>query len=161
MGLNEVFSTTTLVFLLILFLGGFPVYITYYRKSTAMQKIRSRLLNFLTVILEHGYYFDDFYEGIVAKGVTESSTIVHNHIEQSIFNRLPQIAVKGITNLAHNTQNYLDFLADKLLYIAAYKSYESAAKINIKRFGSLEHFIAAALIGFFILLMLVMVTMLR
>jgi NADH:ubiquinone oxidoreductase subunit 5 (subunit L)/multisubunit Na+/H+ antiporter MnhA subunit len=188
MGFSEVFSMNTLVFLLVLFIGGFPVYITYYKKSAAIQKIKGQLLFPLTAILEHGYYFDDFYKKIVAKSVTKLSTVVHDYIEQSIFNHLPQIAVNGVMHLAQYTYMYfekavfdqvphfiativmhlaqytyiyLDILVDKILYAATNRTMSSASHFRKVHSVSLPHFVAAALLGFIILLILVMTTMLR
>jgi NADH-quinone oxidoreductase subunit L len=160
MGLSEVFSSTTLIFLFFLFLGGFPIYLTYYRKPAAIEKIKSSLLTPFTVALKHDYYFDDFYEKVVAKGVTKFSDGV-DAIEESIFNRLPQYVANGVIGLARNTHRYLDILADELLYIVANRTLISASKIKKTHSGSLQHFIAAALLGFLIIIVLIIVTMLR
>jgi NADH-quinone oxidoreductase subunit L len=160
MGISEVFSSATLVFLLILFLGGFPIYVTYYKKSMIIQKIRSKLLNPLAAILEHGYFFDVFYEKVVVRGVLLTSESL-KHLEVTFFNRLPQLVANGVTSLAHNTQKYLDIFADELLYMVTNKTLASASKIGKMRSGSIEHYIAAALIGFLIILILIIITMLR
>lgn len=160
MGLSEVFSSATLIFLLILFAGGFPVYITYYKKSESIEKIRSKLLSPLTLILEHGYFFDAFYEKIVARGVLLISVGL-KRVETTFFNRLPYLVANGVIGLAHNTQKYLDIFADELLYMATNKTLASASKIKKMRSGSIEHYIAAALIGFLIILILIIITMLR
>jgi len=186
-GLSEVFSSSTLIFLLVLFLGGFPVYLTYYRKSVLIEKTRRILLAPLTTVLEHGYFFDDLYEKIVAKGVVgvseglryvevtgfgrspylvahgiiRISNGVHKYVEKAIFDRLPQSTANRVISLAHNTRKYLDVFVDELLYIATNRTLSSASKIKKTHSGSLQHFIAAALLGFLILLILIIVTMLR
>ncbi|MDH5390161.1 MAG: NADH-quinone oxidoreductase subunit L [Candidatus Bathyarchaeota archaeon] len=186
-GLSEVFSLSTLIFLLVLFLGGFPVYLTYYRKSVLIERTRRSLLAPLTTVLEHDYFFDYFYERVVAKGFVGVSKglryvevtvfgrlpylfangivgISHNvqkYIEKAIFDRLPQFTANGVISLAHNTREYLDVFVDELLYITANRTLSSASKIKRTHSGSLQHFIAAALLGFFILLILIIVTMLR
>ncbi len=160
MGLSEVFSPATLIFLLVLFLGGFPVYLTYY-KPKGMERVRSSLLAPLATVLRHGYFFDDFYEKVVVRGVVGISNDVNEYVEQSIFNRLPQYIANGVIGLAHNTHNYLDILADELLYIVANRTLVSASKIKKVHSSSLQHFIAAALLGFLIILILIMVTMYR
>ncbi|MGQ9545327.1 MAG: NADH-quinone oxidoreductase subunit 5 family protein, partial [Candidatus Bathycorpusculaceae bacterium] len=187
MSLNEVLSFSTLIFLLILFAGGFPVYVTYYKKTESIEKIRSKLLSPLTLILEHDYFFDDFYEKIVARGVllissslkkveitffghmpyflankvVQLSDVIHERVENSFFNKLPQLVADGVMRVAHGTQKYLDVLADELLQVATNKTLASASKIKKAGSGSLEHYIAAALIGFLIILILIIITMFR
>jgi len=186
-GLSEVFSSSTLIFLLILFLGGFSIYVTYYRKSVLLEKTRRTLLVPLNTVLEYGFFFDVFYKKVIAKGVIEVSKglryvevtgfgrlpylfanaivgfshNVHKYIEKAIFDRLPQSTANRVINLAYNTRKYLDVFVDEILYIAANRTLSSASKIKKTHSGSLPHFIAAALIGFLILLILIMVTMLR
>jgi NADH-quinone oxidoreductase subunit L len=160
MGLSEVFSSATLIFILILFTGGFPVYIIYYKKSESMEKIRSRLLSPLNSILEHGYFFDAFYEKVIVQGILLTSESL-KQVEMVFFNRLPQLVANGVIGLAHNTHKYLDIFADELLYIATNKTLASASKIKKMRSGSIEHYIAAALVGFLIILILIIITMLR
>jgi hypothetical protein len=50
---------------------------------------------------------------------------------------------------------------DELLYIATNKTMTSASRIKRVRSNSLEHYVAAALVGFLIILILIIVTMLR
>jgi NADH-quinone oxidoreductase subunit L len=160
MGLSEVFSSATLIFLLILFAGGFPIYITYYKKSESIEKIKGKLLTPLILILEHGYFFDTFYEKVVARSVLLISVGL-KRVETTFFNRLPYLVASEVMSLAHNTQKYLDIFADELLYMATNKTLASASKIKRMRSGSLQHYIAAALIGFLIILILIIITMLR
>ena len=187
MGLSEVFSSSTLIFLFVLFLGGFPVYLTYYWKSVLMERVRRNLLPPLNTVLEYGFFFDVFYEKVIAKGVVglskglryvevavigrlpylfahgvvKVSNGVLKHVEKAIFDRLPQFTANGVTSLAHGTRTYLDVFVDEILYIAANRTLLSASKIKKTHSGSLTHFIAAALLGFFLLLILIIVTMLR
>lgn len=179
-------SSETLIFLLILFLGGLPIYLSYYKKSTVMEKIRSKLLVSLAAILKNGYFFDDFY-GVVANGVTGFSRYlryievtgfgrlphsiaggvvgvsykVQKHVEKAVFDRLPYAIANGVMKIAHNTHKYLDVFADEILYIMADRTWSSASKIKKTHSGSLQHYIAAALLGFLILLILIIVTMFR
>jgi len=186
-GLGEVFSSSTLIFLFVLFLGGFPVYLTYYRESVLMERTRRTVLAPLNMVLEHGYFFDDFYEKVVAKGfigiskglryvevtglgrlpyffahgIIRISNGVHEYVEKAIFDRLPQFTANGVISLAHGTRRYLDVFVDELLYITANRTLSSASKIKKTYHGSLQHYVAAALLGFLILLILIIVTMLR
>jgi len=63
--------------------------------------------------------------------------------------------------LAHGTQKYLDTFVDELLYIVTNKTMTSASRIKRVRSNSLEHYVAVALVGFLIILILIIVTMLR
>jgi NADH-quinone oxidoreductase subunit L len=186
-GLSEVFSSSTLIFLLVLFLGGFPVYLTYYWKPELMERVRGILLAPLNTVLAHGFFFDVFYEKIIAKGVivvskglryaevTVSGRLpyffangiigishtVQKYVEKAIFDPLPYFAANGVISLAHGTRKYFDVLVDEILYVATNRTLSSAAKIKKIQSNSLPHFIAAALVGFLILLALIVVTMFR
>jgi len=186
-GLSEVYSSSTLIFLIVLFLGGFPVYLTYSRKSVLIERTRRTLLAPLNTVLEHGYFFDDFYEKVIVKGfggiskglrrievtgfgrlpyffahgIIRIANGAHKHVENAIFNRLPQFTANGVISLAHGTREYLDVFVDEILYIAANRTLLSASKLRKTYSGSLQHFIAAALLGFLILLILIIATMFR
>ncbi|MDH5482072.1 MAG: NADH-quinone oxidoreductase subunit L [Candidatus Bathyarchaeota archaeon] len=187
MGLSEVFSSTTLIFIVVLLLGGFPVYATYYRKSTLIERVKRTLLAPLNTILEHGYFFDDFYQKVVAKGfirlceglryvevtgfgrlpylfadgIVEISHNIQKYVENAIFDRLPQSIANKVISLAHGTHKYFDLFVDEMLYIMANRTLSSASKIKRIHSSSLQHFIAAAILGFFILLILIIITILR
>jgi len=185
-GLNEVLGSSTLIFLFTLFVGGFSVYLAYYRKPLLTERVR-RMFHPLSRTLDGGYFFDVFYEKVVAGGVLsisaglkrvetvffgpipyffankviQFSNVIHERVENSFFNRLPQLVANGVISLAHNTQKYLDVFADELLYMATNKTLASASKIKKVGSGSIEHYIAAALVGFLIILILIIITMLR
>jgi NADH-quinone oxidoreductase subunit L len=185
--ISIVFSSETLIFLLILLLGGFPIYLTYYKKSMVMEKLRSNLLAPLAIILGNGYFFDHFYGRVIVKGtvgfsrylryievtgfgrlpysiangIVKISHKLQKNVEDAIFNHLPYAIANSVISLAHNTHKYLDVLVDEMLYIIAERTWESASKIKKTHSGSLQHYITAALLGFLILLILITVTMLR
>jgi NADH-quinone oxidoreductase subunit L len=158
-GLGEVFSSSTLVFLLMLFIGGFSVYLAYYRKPPLAESVR-KTLNPLSKVLENGYFLDGFYERIVARGTVRASK-GFRYIEKAVFERLPYVAASGVVSLAHNTHKYFDVLVDDILYVTVNRTLSSASRIKKIQADSLQHFIAAALIGFLILLIIIVVTMLR
>lgn len=158
-GLGEVFSPSTLIFLLVLLMGGLPVYFAYYRKSKLMETVK-RSLAPLNTVLEHGYFFDDFYEKVVAGGVTKVAKGL-GHVENTIFTRLPYFVANGVTSLARSTQKYFDVLIDRMLYIAANKTLVHSSKIGKTHDESLQRYIVAALLGFLILLIIVILTMLK
>ncbi|MEM3623590.1 MAG: NADH-quinone oxidoreductase subunit L, partial [Candidatus Bathyarchaeia archaeon] len=157
-GLSEVFNLSTLLFLFSLFVGGFPVYLTYYGKLSLPEQIR-RLRGSINKVLENGYFFDAIYEKVIPRGVLLLSLSL-KRVELTFFGRLPYVFANGVMSVARGTQKYLDILADELLYLATDKTLASASKIRKVRSDSLEHYVAAALIGFLIILILIIVTML-
>ena len=152
-----------------------------------IERTRKNLLAPLNIVLEHAYFFDNFYERVIAKGfigiskglwyvevtgfgrlpyffahgIIRISNGVHEYVEKGIFDRLPQSTANRVISLAHGTRTYLDVFVDELLYITANRTLSSASKLKKTHSGSLPHFIAAALLGFLILLILIIVTMLR
>jgi NADH-quinone oxidoreductase subunit L len=158
-GLSEVFSSSTLIFLLVLLIGGIPVYLFYYRKSRLMGIVTKSLAP-LNIVFEHDYFFDDFYEKVVAKGIVKISN-GFEYLENVILSRLPYFAAKGVTTLAQSTHKYFDVLIDELLYIAANRTIAHSAKLEKLHNQSLQRYIAAALLGFLVLFILVIITMLK
>ncbi|HVP93145.1 MAG TPA: proton-conducting transporter membrane subunit, partial [Acidobacteriota bacterium] len=157
MGLTQVFSPSTLLFAIVLFLGGLPVYLAYYRKSPLIEKIRKTVLGPVSTVLEHGYFFDDFYERVVANGIVRISEGIHN--VEAVFELLPQLTARAITGLAYGAHKYFDVFADELLYIMANRALALGSRIGKTHNQSLQRYLVAALLGFLILLILVIATM--
>ena len=157
--LNKVFSLETLVFILILLIGGTPIYINYYEKSEVMKKIRDKFIEPLAFILEHGYFFDFVYEKTIAGGILMASRMLRR-TENFFFGQIPYMVANSILRLAGAVQKYLDILVDEMLYIAVNKTVISASKIRGVSSSSLEHYMAAILTGFLIILVLILITML-
>jgi NADH:ubiquinone oxidoreductase subunit 5 (subunit L)/multisubunit Na+/H+ antiporter MnhA subunit len=185
-GINQIFSPSTLFFAVILFLGGSPIYLAYYRKSPSIEKVWRIISLPMTTVLAHGYFFDDFYERVVAKelvrasedvkrveviigrlpyffakGVIGISHAIEKHVEKAIFERIPQQTARAAIDLAYITHKYFDVLVDELLYIAAKRTLAFGSKIEKTHNHSLQRYIAAALLGFLIVLILVIITILR
>ena len=201
-------SLETPIFFAILIPAGLIIYLTYYKHSKIMMKIRSSS-NPLTTVLKHGYFFDDIYERITGRGVTTFSNGVRranetvmdrvvkpaqgilnvaNHVrnfETDFSGRVPQvIATKGVLNLANRIRNfettfserlpqaiarsivkmasavqkYFDVLADNLLSIIAHRTMRGASHMKKVPSSSLQHYIAAALVGFILILILIILT---
>jgi NADH-quinone oxidoreductase subunit L len=158
-GLSEVFSPSTLIFLLVLLMGGLPVYFVYYRKSKLMETVTRKLAPVNTV-LAHDYFFDEFYEKVIAGGLMKVAKGLE-YIEDTFFARLPYFVADSATNLAKGTHKYFDILVDEMLYAAVNKTLAHYSKIEKTHNESLQRYIAAALLGFLVLLVIVIVTMLR
>jgi NADH-quinone oxidoreductase subunit L len=154
-GLSEVFSPLTLYFLLALLIGGVPIYLLYYRPKL-MEGVTRKLAP-LNIIFEHGYFFDDFYEKVVAGGIMKVIKGL-TYIEITIFARLPYLLANGVTKLAQGTHKYLDVLVDKMLYLAAKKTTTYSSKVGKMNDESLQRSIAAVLLGFLIILIIVIAT---
>jgi hypothetical protein len=132
--------------------------------------------------LKHGYFFDDLYERIVGKGIVVFSSGVRwandtvqngvvvpakgivgfangvRHAEVIFFERLPQLVANSIISTANAVHKYLDVLADELLNIITHRTLRSASKMKGIPQTSLQHYIAAALLGFILILILIILT---
>jgi hypothetical protein len=146
-----------------------------------MRKISSSS-NPLTTVLKHGYFFDDLYERVIGRGVIIFSNGVRranepvmdgvrkpaqgilnvaNHLrnfETYFSGRLPQVIASSIVKIAHAVQKYLDVLADDLLNIIAHRTMRGASHMKKISSSSLQHYIAAALLGFILILILIILT---
>jgi hypothetical protein len=146
-----------------------------------MMKIRSSS-NPLTTVLKHSYFFDDVYERITGRGVITFSNGVRranetvmdrvvkpakgilnlaNHIrnfETSFSERLPRAIANSIVKVASAVQKYLDVLADDLLSIIAHRTMRGALHMKKVPSSSLQHYVAAALLGFILILILIIFT---
>ena len=181
--LGAFLNLETPIFLAILVPTGLLVYFTYYKNSKMMMKIRSAK-NPIATILKHGYFFDDLYEGILAKGTVTLSEGVHSsenvalrgfpqgvagsvngfangvrNFENAAFNAFPQMVAGFVISFAINVHKYLDVLADQLLNLVANRTFSSASKIKKIPSTSLQHYLAAALLGFILILILIIATM--
>ncbi len=180
--LGSFLSLETPIFFAILVPAGLIIYLTYYKNSKVMGKIRSSS-NPLTTVLKHGYFFDDFYERITGRGIITFSNGVRraneivmdkalkpakgivnlaNHIrrfEGALSGSLPQAIANSIVKVAHAVQKYLDVLADDLLIIIVHRTMRGASHMKKASSSSLQHYIAAALLGFILILILIILTM--
>jgi NADH:ubiquinone oxidoreductase subunit 5 (subunit L)/multisubunit Na+/H+ antiporter MnhA subunit len=179
--LGAFFSLETPIFFAILVPAGLIIYLTYYKQSEVMMRFRSSS-NPLMTVLKHGYFFDDVYERITGKGVITISDGVRRANEavmgnvgkpaQGILNladhirkfeaffsgRLPQAIANAMVKIAHSVQKYLDVLADDLLSIIAHRTMRGASQMKKVPSSSLQHYIAAALLGFILILLLIILT---
>ncbi len=179
--LGAFLSVETPIFFAILVPTGLIIYLTYYKHSEIMMKIRSSS-NPLTTVLRHGYFFDDFYERITGRGIIAFSQGVRSANEsvmdrvgkpaQGILNlagrlrnfetyfsgSLPQAIANSVVKVAHAVQKYLDVLADELLNVIAHRTMRGASRMKKVPSSSLQHYIAAALLGFILILILIILT---
>ena len=156
-GFSEVFSPLTLILLFALLIGSVPVYLFYYR-SKLMEAVMRRLAP-LNTVFKHGFFFDDFYERVVAGGVMRATRDV-TRFENAVFSRLPYCVANGVTKLAQGTHKYLDVLVDKTLYLVAKKTLERSKIGRTRNEETLQEDIVAAILGFMIIVVLIVVTVL-
>jgi NADH-quinone oxidoreductase subunit L len=180
--LGSFLNLETPIFFAILVPTGLIIYLTYYRNSALMMKFRSPK-NPLAIILKHGYFFDDLYEGVLAKGTVSFSKGVKSSenvaqgsfpkgvagsvtsfakgvrtFENVAFSEFPQMVAGFVISFAINVHKYLDILADELLNLVAHRTLASASKIKKVPSSSLQHYLAAALLGFILILILIIIT---
>ncbi|MCW3996106.1 MAG: NADH-quinone oxidoreductase subunit L [Candidatus Bathyarchaeota archaeon] len=171
----------TPIFLSLLLPTGLLIYYTYYKTSSNIRTIVSGK-NPITTILSHGYFFDDIYNAI-AKGITKVSNSL-GHFEDK-YNLIPQKVASGFFRFASAVHSSFDVATDQFLNVIATRSISGASEIHkfdvlldkflsaignktvsgaseIKRktpSTSLQHYIAAAVLGFVLIVILIILTM--
>ena len=187
MGLEEVPSLLssflgleTVIFALILIPTGLLIYATYWKNYSIMNTIRSAN-NPIAKLLNHGYFFDDFYEKGVTKGFMKFSSGV-KFFEVVVLEIFPVVFANSVVRFAGGVHKYLDVAADQLLIVIAGRSVKGASKVrtidtaadkildmigrravrssktNKAPVSSLQHYLAAALIGFIMLVILIIIS---
>ena len=149
-------SSETAIFLAIIIPTGLVVYLTYYKHSAIMNKIRSSS-NPLSTVLKHGYFFDDLYERIAGIGIVGLSAGIRR-IELDLFQRFPQLVANSINSIARAVQKYFEVMTEKLLSLIAHRTLRSASQMKKVPSTSLQHYLAAALLGFILILILIIIT---
>jgi NADH:ubiquinone oxidoreductase subunit 5 (subunit L)/multisubunit Na+/H+ antiporter MnhA subunit len=150
------FNLETPIFLALLVPTGLIIYLTYYKNSEIMSKFRSSS-NPLMKILNRGYFFDDLYERTIAKAIVSFSKGVR-FVEVVLFNKIPLIVAWSVIILANAVHNHLDTLADDLLVVLARSTMRSASQAKKLPSTSLQHYVAAAMIGFILIVILIILT---
>ncbi len=175
------FNIETAIFAVILVPTAILVYSAYWRKDSILAAIRSDK-NPIIKLLKHGYFFDDFYEKVVAKAIMVFSGGI-KFSEEAGFELFPQKFAGGIVRLAGGVYKYfdtaadqflnviagqtmggaskvktIDTLADKLLDLLAGRTLRSASKARKVSRNSLQHYLAAAIIGFIMLVVLIIIS---
>jgi NADH-quinone oxidoreductase subunit L len=169
------------IFALLIIPAALLVYVTYWKNNSIMAAIRSDK-NPIAKLLEHGYFFDGFYERAVTPGFMAFSRGVKT-FEVVVLEYFPVIFANGVVRFAGGVHKYFDVAADQLLIIIAGRSVEGASKVKtldtladklldaISRrtvrssakarkapVNSLQHYLAAALVGFIMLVILIIIS---
>ncbi len=179
--LGSFYSLETVIFALILIPAGLLVYATYWKNYSIMNTIRS-VKNPIVQLLNHGYFFDDLYEKAIAAGVMAFSrgVKVFELVGLEIF---PVVFANSVFRLAGGVRRYFDVAADQLLNVVAgdtvkgakkmedvdkladrimdrlgRRTIEGSARARKAASGSLQRYLAAAVIGFIMLVILIIVS---
>ena len=159
-GISEFFGPSILLLFAVLCIGGLPVYFAYYRRPASMDFLAGYLGNSIGKVLDHGYFFDNFYEMIIVKGIGKVSQSLE-YVEKKVLLPLPSLVGVRVLMVASATHRYFDVFVDELMYLAAHKTLISVSKLDRRGPEYLSHYIASALFGFLVLSLVVLVTMLR
>jgi NADH-quinone oxidoreductase subunit L len=154
--LGSFLSLETVIFALILVPAGLLIYATYWKNYSIMNTIRSAK-NPVVKLLSHGYFFDDLYEKVIARGTVVFSNGVRK-FENVGLGVFPQVVAGFVISFAMGVHKYLDVLADQLLNLVAHRTLTSASKMKRVPSSSLQHYLAAALLGFILILLLIIAT---
>jgi NADH-quinone oxidoreductase subunit L len=190
LGTSFVFDLTSflglesLIFVVTLFIGGFPVYFVYQRKSISPEMLRKGALSFLDKTLENGYFFDLVYGRIVSRFISFSRSF-HGMIETELMEHAPYLVARGIAGFVHGlreivevntleripilvavgsmklaniTLRRFDSTLDKITYLTAKATAFHSLKIKKVHGGALPQFVLAAVLGFFLLCILLLLT---
>ncbi len=150
-------SLETPIFLAILAPVGLLIYATYYKKAAILQTIRTST-NPLSSLLKHGYFFDDLYEKVTARGIVSFSGGVRI-FENSAFGRFPPMVAGFVISAASGVRKYFDVLADEFLNLVALRTLRGASQVKKLPTSSLQHYISAALIGVILIIILIIITL--
>jgi hypothetical protein len=129
--------------------------------ETVMDRVGKPAQGILNVA-NHVRNFETSFSGrlpqaIATKGILNLANHIRN-FETTFSERLPQAIANSTVKVAHNVQKYLDVLADDLLSIIAHRTMRGASHMKKVPSSTLQHYIAAALLGFILILILIILT---
>jgi NADH-quinone oxidoreductase subunit L len=124
-----------------------------YVVATGASRLASYTHNYIEAFL-------DRFVIIMAGGAVVVAHQTHVHLD-SFLDRLCYILAGGTVETARVTHEYIDTFLDKLVYLFAGKTVESGQKIKQVHRGHLPDFVLAAALGFFIIIILLVLTALR
>jgi NADH-quinone oxidoreductase subunit L len=129
--------------------------------ETVMDRVGKPAQGILNVA-NHVRNFETAFSGRVPQAIATKGVLnLANHIrnfETTFSERLPQAIANSTVKVAHNVQKYLDVLADDLLSLIAHRTIRGASHMKKIPSSTLQHYIAAALLGFILILILIILT---
>jgi len=104
--------------------------------------------------------FLDRFVYIIAGGAVKTANKTYVHLD-AFLDRLCYILAGGTVETARITHEYIDTFLDQLVYLFAGKTVEHGQKIKKIHRGPLPDFVLAAVLGFFLIVILLLLTALR
>jgi NADH-quinone oxidoreductase subunit L len=175
-------SLEAVIFALMLIPVALLVYATYWKNISIMNAVRSAK-NPIVKLLNHGYFVDEFYEKVVARATMTFSSGV-KFFEVVVLEISPVVFANGVMQFAGGVRKYFDVATDQLLITAAGRTVKGASKVRtldtaadkfldlISRrttrttakarkatSNSMQHYLAAALLGFILIVILIVITL--
>jgi NADH-quinone oxidoreductase subunit L len=151
-------SLETPIFLSLLIPTGLIAYYTYYKSFQTFRHIAAGK-NPLTTMLSHAYFFDDVYGG-ASKGISKFSDGVR-HFE-NVISRFPLKFGQSVIKIANGVHLYFDTKADnsldKLINVLSNTTLTGVSKMRKAPSASLRNYIAAAVVGFILIVVLIILT---
>ena len=156
--LGAFLSLETPIFLSLLLPTGLIAYYTYYRNNQTFRRVAAGK-NPLTTILSHAYFFDDFYNA-TTRGISRFSEGVKRF--EGVISLFPLKFASTIIFLAKGVHVYLDTYVDKsldkLINILSNRTLTGVSKMRKAPSASLRNYIAAAVLGFILIVVLIILT---
>ncbi len=151
-------SLETPIFLSLLIPTGLIAYYTYYKNYQTFRRVAAGK-NPLTTLLSHGYFFDDVYGGVV-RGISKFSDGVR-HFE-NVISLFPLKFGQSVIRIANGVHLYFDTKADnsldKLINVLSNTTLTGVSKMRKAPSASLRNYIAAAVVGFILIVVLIILT---
>jgi NADH:ubiquinone oxidoreductase subunit 5 (subunit L)/multisubunit Na+/H+ antiporter MnhA subunit len=151
-------SLETPIFLSLLIPTGLIAYYTYYKNYQTFRRVAAGK-NPLTTLLSHGYFFDDAYGGVV-RGISKFSDGVR-HFE-NVISLFPLKFGQSVIRIANGVHLYFDTKADnsldKLINVLSNTTLTGVSKMRKAPSASLRNYIAAAVVGFILIVVLIILT---
>jgi len=132
--LTALLNEETAVFIGLLIPTGLIAYFTYYKGWQGIRNVAGSK-NPLSTLLDHAYFFDDFYN-LIAKGLTKLSAGL-TRFENALFGRFPDNFGSKISDTAKP---------------------EKAIKLKQGLSSSFRNYVAAAVLGFILIAILIILT---
>ena len=138
--------------------------VTYRFVEASLQRFPYVVANFASMIA-HGtsQYVETFLNRfiyLVAGGAMITAHETHARLDV-FLDRLCYVLAGGTVETARVTHEYIDTFLDKLVYLFVGKTVEHGEKIKKVHRGHLPDFVLAAVLGFFLIIFLLLLTALR
>jgi NADH:ubiquinone oxidoreductase subunit 5 (subunit L)/multisubunit Na+/H+ antiporter MnhA subunit len=148
----------TPIFLSLLLPTGLIAYFTYYKNNQTFRRIAAGK-NPLTTMLSHAFFFDDVYSGI-SRGISRFSDGVRSF--ENVISFFPLKFGQSVIRLANGVHVYFDTKADrsldKLINVLSNTTLTGVSKMRKAPSASLRNYIAAAVVGFILIVVLIILT---